>query len=259
MSLDATTTPAPPAPTARARLAARARSLPSTRAAAVRIGALVLLLVGASLIGYELGWFDYRHTLEHITRLRAHHNVLVFSVGFVLVYGLGTSIGLPGLPFTVAAGVIFGTVLGSTVSWFAELVSAAAGYWIALTVGHDVVLRWLSRYRKVNAAIEDARDFAGILRLRFIPVLPLGTVNFVCGLARAPFARYMLATAIGVIPSTIIYTYFADSLLERVGHGHSDALRSVIIASVLLILLSLTPRWMNRTRRGIIKRGHEKD
>jgi uncharacterized membrane protein YdjX (TVP38/TMEM64 family) len=256
MSLEVSTTTAP---SARARLAARARALPSTRSAAVRIAALVLLLVAASLIGYEMGWFDYRHTLEHITRLRAHHNVLVFSTGFIVIFGLGTSVGLPALPFTVAAGVVFGTVLGSAVSWVAEMISAAAGYWVAMTVGHDVVLRWLSRYKKVNAAMEDARDLAGMLRLRLIPVLPLGTVNFVCGLARAPFARYMLATAIGVIPSTIIYTYFADSLLERVGHGQSDALRSVIIASVLLILLSLTPRWMNRTRRGIIKRGHEKD
>ena len=156
---------------------------------------------------------------------------------------------MPSLPFTVVAGVLFGTALGSTFAWVGEMVSAAAGYWIAITIGHDVVARWLSRYKRARAAIEDARDFEGILRLRLIPVLPLGTVNFVCGLARSPFGRYMVATAIGVVPSTIIYTYFADSLLERVGQGQAEAMRSVIIASALLIVLSLTPRWMNRWRR----------
>ena len=238
-------------PSTRARLGARARALPPTRAAAIRIGILALLLVAASLVAYELGWFDYRHTLEHLARLRSHHNVLVFSICFVLIFGAGTSVGMPSLPFTVTAGVLFGTALGSTFAWVGELLSGALGYWVARSVGHDIVARWLSRYKRANAAIEDARDFAGILRLRLIPVLPLGTVNFICGLARSPFGTYMVATAIGVIPSTIIYTYFADSLLERVGQGHADAMRSVIIASVLLILLSLTPRWLARKRKTV--------
>src|SRR6185437_16264891 len=171
MSTEASTGPT----SARARLAARARAVPPGRAAAVRIGILALLLVGASLVAYELGWFDYRHTLEHISRLRAHHNVLVFSISFVLIYGLGTSVGMPSLPFTVAAGVLFGTALGSTFSWFGELVSGVVGYWVACSIGHDIVARWLSRYRRASAAIDDARDFDGILRLRLIPVLPLGT------------------------------------------------------------------------------------
>jgi uncharacterized membrane protein YdjX (TVP38/TMEM64 family) len=97
--------------------------------------------------------------------------------------------------------------------------------------------------------VADARDFSGMLGLRLIPVLPLGTVNFVAGLARAPFATYMLATAIGIVPATTIYCYFADSLVEGVGHGRSDALRSLIIASVLLILLALTPKFVNRRKR----------
>jgi uncharacterized membrane protein YdjX (TVP38/TMEM64 family) len=223
-----------------------AHRLPSSRAALIRIGALVLLLAVVSFAGYRFGWFDSRHTLEHVERLRKGHSIAGFTIGFVLVYGLGTSIGVPGLPFTVVAGVLFGTVLGSFVSWMGGMLSGAIGYWIARTVGHDVIVRWLKRYKRADSAVANARDFAGMLRLRLIPVLPLGTVNFVGGLARAPFGSYMAATAIGVIPSTVIYCYFADSLLEGVGNGRGEALRSLIIASVLLILLSLTPKFLNR-------------
>ena len=63
-----------------------------------------------------------------------------------------------------------------------------------------------------------------------------------------PFASYLAATAIGVIPSTVIYAYFADSLIEGVGNGRADALISLVIASVLLISLSLAPRWFNRDK-----------
>jgi uncharacterized membrane protein YdjX (TVP38/TMEM64 family) len=223
-----------------------ARALPSSRAALARIGMLVGVLAAASLIGYKLGWFDYQHTLEHVKRLRQGHNFLIFSIGFVAVYGIGTAVGIPGLPFTVAAGALFGTLLGSALAWVGAMVGATTGYWIARTVGHDVVSRWVKRFKRVDTALGQACDFAGIMRLRLIPVFPLGTVNFVGGLARSPFGVYLLATAIGIIPSTIIYTYFADSLLEGVGNGRADAMRSLIIASVLLILLSLTPKFFNR-------------
>jgi uncharacterized membrane protein YdjX (TVP38/TMEM64 family) len=224
------------------RTSTNARVHPSSRAALVRIGALTAVLVVASLIGYRLGWFDYRHTLEHLERLRSGHSLVIVAVGFALVYGLGTSVGFPGMPFTVAAGAIFGTLLGSALAWTGALLGACVGYWVARTVGYDVVVRWLKRFKRADAAVADARDFAGMLRLRLIPVFPLGTVNFVGGLARAPFGGYLLATAIGVLPSTVIYTYFADSLLEGVGNGRADAMRSLIIASLLLILLSLTPK-----------------
>jgi uncharacterized membrane protein YdjX (TVP38/TMEM64 family) len=214
----------------------------------LRIGALGLLLVVASLVGYELGWFDYRHTLEHVQRLRSGHGFAIFAIGFALVYGIGTSVGVPGLPFTVAAGALFGTLLGSTLSWIGAMIGASAGYWIARTVGHDVVVRWLKRFKRADAAVADASDFAGMLRLRLIPVLPLGTVSFVGGLAHAPFGSYAAATAIGVLPSTLIYTYFADSLLEGVGHRRAEALWRLGIASLLLILLSLTPRFFSHRR-----------
>ena len=231
------------------RAPARARQLPSSGAALIRIGSLFALLVAATLIAYKLGWFDYRHTLEHVARLQKSHSIGEFTVGFIIVYGLGTCVGMPGLPFTVAAGALFGTLLGTALAWAGSLVSAAIGYWIARTVGHDVVVRWLKRYKRADAAAADARDFAGMLRLRLIPVLPLGTVNFVAGLARVPFAAYMLATAIGIVPVTAIYCYFADSLIEGVGSGRSAAMRSLLIASVLLILLSLTPKLFNRNKR----------
>jgi len=98
--------------------------------------------------------------------------------------------------------------------------------------------------------VAQASSFNGLLRLRLIPVIPLGTVNFVAGLARSPFGAYMLATAIGVVPSTLIYNYFADSLVEGVGGGKTKALVSLLVASALLILLSLLPRLLARQRLG---------
>jgi uncharacterized membrane protein YdjX (TVP38/TMEM64 family) len=225
---------------------------PATGSALTRVGGLAALLALASLIAYRMGWFDYTHTLEHIDHVRRSHSVATFVVGFIVIYGIGTSVGLPGLPFTVAAGVLFGTVLGTVLSWAGALVGASLGYWIARKIAHEKVRRWVARFPRVDAAMEKARDFTGMFRLRLIPVLPLGTINFVGGLARAHFGAYLLATALGIIPSLAIYTYFADSLVEGVGTGRKDALTSLIVSSGLLILLSLAPKIVARRERSML-------
>jgi len=102
------------------------------------------------------------------------------------------------------------------------------------------------RYKRTEAAVDEAQHFLGMLRLRLVPVLPVGVVNFIGGLARSPFAMYLGATAIGIVPSVMIYSYFADSLLETTGPAKQKALMSLIVASVLLILLSLLPKFLPR-------------
>jgi uncharacterized membrane protein YdjX (TVP38/TMEM64 family) len=221
---------------------------PPTRVVLVRIGGLAVILAIASLIAYALGLFDYRHAAEHISNLRHTHNTVAFAMLFVLVYAGATSVGVPALPFTVAAGVIFGAMPGAALSWLGVLLGAAGGYLLARTIGHDAVLRWLQRRRRIREAVEDAQDFSGMLRLRLIPVLPLGALSFAAGLSKAPFLPYLAATALGVLPVTLVYSYFADSIVEGIASGKSNALASLVIASALLIGLSLLPRRAKQPR-----------
>lgn len=216
------------------------------RSVVLRVGGLALLLGVVSFVSYRMGWLDYAHTLQHVQKLRQSENITLFVAGFLAVYAIGTSVGLPGLPFNVAAGALFGTVIGGALAWVGSLLGAAIGYWIARTVGHNEVLRWVKKYKRTDTAVVQAQHFLGMLRLRLIPVLPIGVVNFIGGLARTPFLAYIGATAIGIVPSVIIYSYFADSLLESTGPGKKQALTSLVIASALLILLSLTPKILPR-------------
>lgn len=214
----------------------------------VRLAPLVFMLVAVGLIGYKLGWHESRHAIEYIQRLRRAHSVTGFAVLFVIAFGIATSVGVPGMPLVVVAAVLFGTLLGSILSWVGAMIGAAIGYWVALTIEHEVITRWLKRYKRADSAVAEARHFNGMLRLRLIPVLPLGAVSFVGGLARAPFLAYLAATAIGVLPAILIYTYFADRLLESVGNGRTDALQSLVAVSLLLLILSLAPRFFVREK-----------
>lgn len=225
------------------------RSAPPRRNRALaRIGTLAAVLGVALIAGYRLGWFNYAHTVHQIEQLRQSENLGVFVAGFMLVYAVGTALGLPGLPFNAAAGALFGTLVGGLIAWTSSMIGAVIGYVLARTIGHDEVLRWVQRFKRIDGAVDQARDFTGLLRMRLLPVLPIGVVNFVGGLARAPILSYIAATAIGILPSVIIYGYFADSLISGVATRRHQALLSLLIASALLIVLSLAPRLIRRQR-----------
>ena len=222
---------------------------PPTRVVVVRIAGLALILAVASFGAYALGLFDIRHVAEHIAALRRSDNTPLFRVLFILVYAGVTSVGVPALPLTVAAGVLFGAIPGTAFSWVGAILGAAIGYVIARTVGHDTVLRWIQRHRRLVGVVDDTTDFRGMLRLRLLPVLPVGAVSFAAGLAKAPLAPYLAATAVGLLPTTIVYSYFADRLVAGISGGENNALAIVLIASALLIALSLVPRarWSRAT------------
>ena len=210
------------------------------RVALVRIASLAAVIVLLSLVAYKLGWFDLRRATATIERLQGGHNLLMVAVTFFVVCALTTSVGFPALPFTVAGGAIFGHLLGATLSWGAALVGTMLGYLLARSVGRETARRWLAK-RSVGEALTQSTSFLTLLRLRLIPVVPLSVVNFAAGLARTRFSVYVAATAIGILPATVVFAYFADSLVRGLQGARTHAYWDVGIACGGLLLLSLLP------------------
>ncbi|HEY2377800.1 MAG TPA: VTT domain-containing protein [Gemmatimonadaceae bacterium] len=210
------------------------------RSALLRIAALAAVIVVLTIVAFKLGWFDLQHATAMIESLQSGHNLASVAVLFFLLCSVTTAAGFPALPFTVAAGAIFGHLLGSALSWAAALVGTMFGYAIARFVGRETARRWLAK-RAVGAALTQSTSFMTLLRLRLVPVIPLSVVNFAAGLARTRFGVYVAATAIGILPTTVVFAYFADSLVRGLQGAKTHAYWDVGIASGVLMLMSLLP------------------
>ena len=197
----------------------------------------------------RLGWFDARRTFDGIRHLRETRDTLAFGILFVLIYSVFTALGVPGTPFTIAAGAIFGALPGAALAWTGAMLSGALGYWIARRMGYDLAMRLLRNSCRIKRAMVQSRDLGGMLRLRLLPFLPLGVVNFVGGLANARFGSYLVATAIGSIPSIFLFAYFADALVATRSSARHAALSSILLASFLLAGLALAPKLLRSPRR----------
>ena len=197
----------------------------------------------------RFGWFDARRTFDGIRHLRETRDTLAFGILFVLIYSVFTALGVPGTPFTIAAGAIFGALPGAMLAWTGAMLSGALGYWIARRMGYDLAMRLLRNSCRAKRAMVQSRTFGGMLRLRLLPFLPLGVVNFVGGLAHARFGSYLVATAVGSIPSIFLFAYFADALVATRSNARHAAVSSILLASFLLAGLALAPKLLRPPRR----------
>jgi uncharacterized membrane protein YdjX (TVP38/TMEM64 family) len=157
------------------------------------------------------------------------------------VYALLVMLALPGSSLTLAGGAVFGFGLGSLLNWIGATIGAAGAYALARGLGRDALRALLGRRAAALDRLLDEHGFLAMLRLRLIPLVPFNALNFGAGFAGVRASDYLIATAVGIVPGTLVYTYFADALLSGAAAAERQAYVRLAIAAGLLILLSFVP------------------
>lgn len=137
---------------------------------------------------------------------------LVFLAGHIVV----TTFPFPRTAFSLAAGLLFGPVLGAVIAVAASTVSAvlavvavrALGWQLAALIRHPAVDRLDLRLRR--------RGWASVLSLRLIPVVPFAALNYAAGASAVRLVPYTVATFFGLLPGTIAIVVLGDALTGRV-------------------------------------------
>lgn len=160
---------------------------------------------------------------------------------FVLVYVTTTALGLPGSVVTIVGGVVFGFGWGTLYNSIGANIGANAAFGLARMLGRDGVERIVGkRIRRLNNAML-RHGLIGLLALRLIPLVPFNALNFGSGLTRLRWREYIIATMVGILPGTLVYTFFADALVRGSVEASGPATVRVWIAGALLLVLSLLP------------------
>jgi len=76
--------------------------------------------------------------------------------------------------------------------------------------------------------------------LRIVPVLPFFTVNYLAGMTKMSLKRFLLTTAAGVLPGSVVYTY-AGQELGTIRSVDDIMTPKLFIAFLLLGILALLP------------------
>jgi len=176
---------------------------------------------------------------------------------FVPIYAGAVGVGIPGTVLTLAGGAVFGLWWGTLFNWLGATLGANLAYVLARFLGRDGIEGLLGEKMKGWPALERIDDavrkhgFRGLLTLRLIPLFPFNALNFGGGLVGMPWTSYALATALGIVPGTFVYTMFADALLEGSTEASRDAFVRMAVSGALLLLLSFLPLLLRKLGVGL--------
>ncbi|MCF8883722.1 FAD-dependent oxidoreductase [Erythrobacter sp. SN021] len=217
---------------------------------------LIILALAALIAAYfAFGLGDYL-TVEGIKQIAddvggyyARNPAQVIAL-FFLVYVAVTAASLPGAAvMTLAAGAMFGVLVGTIVVSFASTLGATLAFLASRYVLRDTIeARFGERLKAVNQGLE--RDGAFYLfTIRMIPLFPFFVVNLVMGLTRIRAWTYAWVSQVGMLLGTIVYVN-AGTQLARI-----DTLAGIASPAVLIsfALLGIAP-WFAKAIIAWIKR-----
>jgi uncharacterized membrane protein YdjX (TVP38/TMEM64 family) len=155
-------------------------------------------------------------------------------VMFVLLHGAVAVTPVPRTVFTVAAGVLFGSVTGVLLAVAGTTVAAVAAFWLVRLVGAPLVER--HAHRRGVAWVRARLDRSGLLAvvsLRLIPAVPFSVLNYAAALSGVRFAPYLLGTVLGVLPGTVAIVVLGDAAVGGTPHP------AMLVVSVVSGLVGL--------------------
>ena len=188
----------------------------------------LIAVAGLVVAFFALGlnrWLSMDMIREHGLGLQAYarEHLWIALLAFVGVYALATSSTIPGPVFlTLLGGLMFGPWVGA----LAQATGATIGSVVIYYVYRTSIGTWLrAKFAKDAGLMDrlakglDRNAFTTLLTLRLIPSVPFVLINATAGMMAVPLRPYVIATFVGLLPSTTIYTWIGSGLGELLRRG----------------------------------------
>lgn len=143
----------------------------------------------------------------------ASYGAYAAVISFVLMIFQSVAAPLPAFLLTFANANLFGWWQGALLSWSSAMAGAAVCFFIARILGRDVAEKLTSK-----AGLEQIDTFFEkygkntILICRLLPFVSFDIVSYAAGLTSMSFVSFFVATGVGQLPATIVYSYVGGML-----------------------------------------------
>jgi uncharacterized membrane protein YdjX (TVP38/TMEM64 family) len=154
----------------------------------------------------------------------------------VVGYALVLLAPVPRSALSVLVGVVAGFWTGVAIAFTGGLLAALAAFGLSRALGRSAVLRLAGpRLTRVDGAVSD-RGFVAVLTGRLLPVVPFVVTSYGAGLTGVRFLPYLLGTALGLVPSTIVQVGIGASAAFVAGRASTLVLAPAgVVAAAALV------------------------
>ncbi|OWU73516.1 TVP38/TMEM64 family protein [Marinibacterium profundimaris] len=186
-----------------------------------------MAVAGWALLGDALTFDTLRDNRDWLLAFR-DENYLGLALAFVGIYVAIVTFSLPGASVaSVTGGFLFGLAAGTALNVTAATIGASLlflavrwGFGAALTARIDASegrIRSLREELKVN-------EWSVMFLLRLVPAVPFFVANLLPALVGVQFRTFFVATALGIIPGALVYTWIGVGLGEVFDRGEDPDL-----------------------------------
>ncbi|NKB19108.1 MAG: TVP38/TMEM64 family protein [Alphaproteobacteria bacterium] len=176
---------------------------------------------------------------EALTQWVANTGIVAWLV-YAGIYAVVTAFSVPGgAVMTIAGGFLFGPWLGGALTVFGATLGATAVFLVARYALADLLREKAGNaIRKMEKGFnEDALSY--LLSLRLIPAFPFWLVNLVPAFLNVSVGVYIFGTAVGIIPGTLVFSFFGDGIGAVLEAGQDIDLGIIFEPRFLLPIIGL--------------------
>lgn len=208
-----------------------------------RLVVLALVIVSALVLAKVFGLGDRLGELRGWIEALGPWGPLVF----LLLYLVAVIFMMPASALTLAAGALFGSVLGVVVVSGASTLGAGLSFLISRYFAREAASDWLSNSEKFKQLDQMTEKHGAIMvaLTRLVPIFPFSLLNYGFGLTRVPFRTYLFWSWLCMLPGTLLYVVGADALTKGLAQGRVPwplVAGAAVAAVVLTVLVRLAQR-----------------
>ena len=169
-------------------------------------------------------------SVENVIGYIRSFGALAAIVSFLLMVFQSVAAPLPAFLITFANAAIFGWWQGAILSWSSAMVGSLVCFYIAKIAGRDAVEKLTSKFA-MNSIDEYFERYGKhtILICRLLPFVSFDFVSYAAGLTAMGVVPFLVATGLGQLPATLVYSYVGGMLTGS----------TQIVVTALLIIFAL--------------------
>ncbi len=193
--------------------------------AALLAGGAILGLLYGLMPGFRSSMDEAVATLASADILRMREYLLSFGIWAPVVSTLlmlfqAVAFPLPAFVITFANGFLFGAFWGTILSWSGAMGGAALCYFIARALGRPAVERLVGERSLafVDRFFQRYGRYA-VLIARLLPIVSFDVVSYAAGMTSLGFWEFMIATGIGQLPATVVYSVLGENMSNTARFG----------------------------------------
>lgn len=161
---------------------------------------------------------------------------------------------LPGFPFVIAGGLLYGHTWGLLYAMLGASIGAALSFLVSRYIGSD----WMSRQmaKRIDThkweslqKMTQKHGWKIVIMLRLTPIFPFTPLNYALGLTNIRFSHYIIATILGIFPACAAFILFSSSLWDIInGKGFTAFAIGLTLITVVVLAPPLVKKYRSSSK-----------